>query len=84
MRVKVYRVSGLMRIKENWQKFSVELTGLNKDHVIEEVYSLLGSRHKLKRSHIKILEIQEISPDDVKDLRIRRLLKLDKLILISR
>ncbi len=84
MEVKVFRVSGLMRIGNEWQKFTLELTGLKKEHVIEEVYSLLGSRHKLKRAHIKIQEIKEIPYDEVEDPRIRKLLSLDKIILISR
>lgn len=73
-----------MRIKNSWQKFTLELTGLKERDVIEEVYSLLGSRHKLKRSHIKIIKIEEISPEDVEDIKIRKILSLDKLILFTR
>jgi len=84
LKVKVYRIHGIMRIKNSWQKFTLELTGLKERDVIEEVYSLLGSRHKLKRSHIKIIKIEEISPEDVEDIKIRKILSLDKLILFTR
>lgn len=84
MEVKVFRVSGKMFVRNAWQKFSIELTGLKREHVIEEVYSLLGSRHKLKRSHIKIEEVREISPNEVENPNIRKLLILDRIIRFQR
>ncbi|RLE74892.1 MAG: 50S ribosomal protein LX [Thermoprotei archaeon] len=84
MKVKAFRVSGVMRIKDSWQKFSVELTEVSEERAIERVYSLLGSRHKLKRAHIKVLEVRELNPDEVTDLRVRRLLSADKVVVFTR
>ncbi len=84
MRVRAFRVSGVMRIKGSWQKFSVELTEVSEEGAVERVYSLLGSRHKLKRAHIKVLEVRELSPDEVTDLRVRRLLSADKVVVFTR
>lgn len=62
---KIYRISGKMLISHDHfpseQKFNLELTGYSDKEVIEKVYSLLGSRHKLKRYHIKIERIEEVS-----------------------
>ena len=37
-----------------WRIFRLELRGIKLEDVIEKVYSELGSRHKLRRKHIKI------------------------------
>lgn len=84
MKVKVFRVTGLMRIKGEWQKFSLEVTDVKQKNAVERVYSLLGSRHKLKRSHIRILEVKEIKPEEVEDSRIRELLNTDRIVVFAR
>jgi len=68
-----------MRIKGVWQKFTIEWPGLDEKHVIERVYSVLGSRHKLKRSEIKIIKVIEISPEEVEDRYVKDLLELGAL-----
>ncbi|RLE59841.1 MAG: 50S ribosomal protein L18a [Thermoprotei archaeon] len=83
MEVKVYLIEGKMLIAGKWSKFSMELTGIRKEHVIEKVYSLLGSRHKLKRDHIRITDIKEISPNEVKNRYVSDLLKADKLVIVG-
>jgi large subunit ribosomal protein LX len=60
----VYRVKGKMLISHDHfpreQNFNLELTASSEKEVLEKVYSLLGSRHKLKRYHIKIEEVEEV------------------------
>jgi len=73
-----------MRIKGEWQKFSLEVTDVKQKNAVERVYSLLGSRHKLKRSHIRILEVKEIKPEEVEDSRIRELLNTDRIVVFAR
>lgn len=84
VRVKVFRVLGLMKVKREWQKFSLELTEIKEENVRERVYSLLGSRHKLKRAHIKILEVKEINPEEVEDPRLRALMNMDRVVIFTR
>jgi len=74
--VKIYRVTGKMRIGDTWQKFTMEIRALKKEHALEKVYSDLGSRHKLKRVHIRIEKVEEISPDEVTRPHIIQLLRL--------
>jgi len=78
--VKIYRVSGLMKIKNTWQKFTIELPAIKTADVLERVYSWLCSRHKLTRRDIKILEIKVISPEEVKKKELVQLLMLDKIV----
>ncbi len=75
--VKIFKVEGYMLISHDryptWQKFSKEVRALTKDQAIEYVYSVLGSNHKLRRKHIKITSVKEISLDEVRDRRIAAL-----------
>lgn len=75
--VKIFRVEGYMLISHDryptWQKFSKEVRALTKEQAIEYVYSVLGSNHKLRRKHIKITSVKEISLDEVRDRRIATL-----------
>lgn len=51
--------------KFSWQKFSIEVAAENEAGVTEQIYSNLGSRHKLKRSQIKIAEVKPIKGDEI-------------------
>ena len=80
--VKVFRVSGRMMISHDkfpeWRKFSMYVRALKPEHAIEKVYSDLGSRHKLKRYHIRIENIEEVPLEEVEDLNIIRLAQLER------
>lgn len=80
--VKIYLVSGEMMLSHDrfpeWRKFSIYVRAVKPKDAIEKVYSDLGSRHKLKRYHIKIKEVKEVSLDEVDDLRVVRLSMLTK------
>ncbi|MEB3757562.1 MAG: 50S ribosomal protein L18a [Desulfurococcales archaeon] len=62
--VKIYRVKGRMLLSHDkfpeWREFTVEVRALKESDAIEKVYSELGSRHKLKRHHVKISSVSEI------------------------
>jgi len=63
-----------------WQKFVKEVLALKPEHALEKVYSELGSRHKLRRRHIKVLSIKEISIDEVRDHNILALLSIERFV----
>ena len=61
-----YRATGEFKTgKFSWQKFSVEVAAENEAGVTEQVYSNLGSRHKLNRQQIKINEIKSIAGEEI-------------------
>ncbi len=80
--VKVFRVKGQMLISHDkfpeWRPFSIYVRALRPEHALEKVYSELGSRHKLKRYHIKIESVDEVPLEEVDDLNIIRLAQLEK------
>ncbi len=83
--VKIYRVTGRMLISHDrlptWQKFSIEVRAVKPEDAVEKVLSELGSRHKLRRRHIRIEEVKEISLEEVKTPEIRALAKLERWVM---
>lgn len=75
--VKVYRITGLALISPDklrrWQRFTVEVRAVKREDAVERVLSELGSRHKLKRSHIKILSVDEIDASEARSKFVREL-----------
>lgn len=72
--MKAYRVSGTFRmgaIEEN--PFTIEIAARKKDEVADKVYSLLGSKHGVKRRDIKLKEVKAIKKDDITDHVVRYL-----------
>ncbi|MCD6503121.1 MAG: 50S ribosomal protein LX [Thermoplasmata archaeon] len=66
----IYRVSGRVRMGEFIQKFSIEVIARNEDEAKEYAYSLLGSRHKVKRYHVWINDVKKISPEESEDPKV--------------
>jgi large subunit ribosomal protein LX len=83
--VKVYRIEGVMLIGVDklprWQKFVVEVRALNEKQALELVYSLLGSRHKVKRSNIKVFKVSEIPPEKAENRYVRDLASLTRMVI---
>lgn len=77
--LRIYRVSGRMRIGMEWRKFTIYITATKPKEAIETVYSNLGSRHKLKRELIKIEDIKEVSKEEVERVDILQLLSMESL-----
>jgi len=78
--IKVYRIIGKMLLSHDHfpeeRIFRMEIPAVSEKDALEKVYSDLGSRHKLKRSHIKIIEIKEISPEQALSPYIKKLLTI--------
>ncbi|MBS7624339.1 50S ribosomal protein L18a [Candidatus Bathyarchaeota archaeon] len=57
--VKVYMVVGRIT-KPNFKTiFRKEVRALKPEHALEEIYKIFGSKHRVKRFHIKILRVEE-------------------------
>jgi large subunit ribosomal protein LX len=46
---------------------------------LERVYSELGSRHKLKRRHIRVASVREVPLEEVDDMRVLKLAGLNRI-----
>jgi large subunit ribosomal protein LX len=72
--VKVFRIVGKIA-KPNYQTdFRKEIRALKPEEAVEKVYMEIGSKHRAKRSQIKVLKVEEIGFDEVSDPTIRKLM----------
>jgi large subunit ribosomal protein LX len=71
--VKVFRVIGKIR-KPNFQtEFQKEIRALKPEDAVEKVYMLLGSKHRVKRYQLIISNVEEIKPEEIKDIIVKKL-----------
>jgi len=71
--VKIFRVTGKIR-KPNWQtNFQKEIRAVKQEEAVDRVYKEMGSKHRAKRFQIKILKVEEIKPEEVTDLTVKKL-----------
>lgn len=81
--VKVYLVEGEMLLghdsRPEWRKFRVYVRALKPRDALERVYSELGSRHRLKRRHIRVASVREVPPEEVDDMRVLKLASLNRI-----
>ncbi|MEM1689221.1 MAG: 50S ribosomal protein L18Ae [Candidatus Hadarchaeales archaeon] len=74
MRKRIFRIEGSFKQGLWKQKFRKEIIGFSERQVLEKVLSDIGSKHGVKRCMIKIEKIEEISPEEVRDQRIKLML----------
>ncbi len=75
--MKVYKVKGKFRMgrrRTDWQDFAKEVIGDNEESAREKIYSVLGSKHRVKRTNIKIRAVDEIEKEEVEDTYINDIL----------
>jgi len=72
--IKIYRVTGKIA-KPNWQTdFRKELRAMKQEDALDRVYKEMGSKHRAKRFQIKIIKIEEIKPEEVQDIALKKLI----------
>lgn len=65
--MKVFRVTGEISKPNLKTPFAKEVLAAKPEHAVEKVYAEIGSKHRVKRHHIKILNAQEISPEEIEN-----------------
>ena len=71
--IKVFRITGEL-VKPNLRTaFRKEIRALSPENAKEKIYTDLGSKHRAKRFQIRILQVEEIPPEEVKSPLIRKL-----------
>jgi len=73
VKVRNFRVEGLI-IKPNWRtKFKKEVRAIRPEDAVEKVLMDMGSRHRVKRCHIRITRVVEVEPEELEDPVLRKL-----------
>ncbi len=65
--MKIFRVTGEIRKPNLMTPFTKEVVVAKAEHAVEKVYAEIGSKHRVKRHHIKILNVEEVPLDEVKN-----------------
>jgi len=59
----VFKVKGVFRKPLRETAFSISVEAPSEKIALEKAYSLLGSRHRVKRENVKILGLEEVKPE---------------------
>ena len=65
--MKVYRVTGEIRKPNLRTPFAKEVLADKPEHAVERAFAEIGSRHRVKRFYMKIINVEEVSPDDIQN-----------------
>jgi large subunit ribosomal protein LX len=65
--LKVFRVSGEINKPNLKTSFAKEVIAAKPEHAVEKVYAEIGSKHRVKRFHIKILDVEEVTPENIEN-----------------
>lgn len=65
--MKVFRVTGEIRKPKLATPFAKEIVAEKPEHAVERVYAEIGSKHRVKRCFMKISAVEEISPDQIEN-----------------
>ncbi len=71
--VKVYRVSGKISKPNLRTEFSKEIRAVKPEDAVEKVYTLIGSKHRVRRFQMSISKVEEIGVDEIKNIIVRKL-----------
>jgi len=71
--LKVFKVTGEI-LKPNLKtSFRKEILAEKSEHAVEKVYAELGSKHRVKRHHIKITSVEEVPPEQIEDPLLKKM-----------
>ncbi|MHA2203772.1 MAG: 50S ribosomal protein L18Ae [Candidatus Hodarchaeales archaeon] len=75
--VEIFRISGFFKQRRQITSFSKELCALTEEQAKDKLFSEFGSRNRLKRGQIRITSIDKISPEDITDPFVQKLVSTD-------
>jgi large subunit ribosomal protein LX len=65
--MKVFRVTGEIKKPNLHTPFAKEIMADKQAHAVERVYAEIGSRHRVKRCHIKIAGAVEVPSEEIEN-----------------
>jgi large subunit ribosomal protein LX len=71
--MKVFRVTGEIRKPNLKTSFRKEIVAEKSEHAVEKVYAELGSKHRVKRVHIKIAGVEEVKPEEIENPLLKKM-----------
>ncbi|HVP26094.1 MAG TPA: 50S ribosomal protein L18Ae, partial [Candidatus Bathyarchaeia archaeon] len=71
--LKVFRVTGEIKKPNLQTPFRKEIVAEKAEHALERVYAELGSKHRVKRVHIKVESVEEVPPQEIENPMLKKL-----------
>jgi large subunit ribosomal protein LX len=71
--LKVFKVTGNIDKPKLKTPFAKEILAEKSEHAVERVYSEIGSKHRVKRCHMRILKVEEIAPEEIANPILKKL-----------
>jgi large subunit ribosomal protein LX len=71
--MKAFKVTGEINKPKLNTPFIKEVLADKSEHAIEKVYAEIGSKHRVKRCHIKITNVEEIAAEKIENPVIKKL-----------
>ncbi len=71
--MKVFRITGEINKPKLNTTFVKEVLADKAEHAEEKIYTEIGSKHRVKRCHIKLLQVTEVSPGDIDNPILKKL-----------
>jgi large subunit ribosomal protein LX len=71
--MKVFKVTGKIYKPNLKTDFVREMLADKPEHAEEKVYAEIGSRHRVKRCHMKVTSVEEISAEEIKNPILKKL-----------
>ncbi len=65
--MKIFKVTGKIYKPNLVTDFVREMLADKAEHAEEKVYAEIGSRHRVKRCHMKVLKVEEVSPEEIQN-----------------
>ena len=69
--MKAYKIKGNFQMGDFRQPFRKEVVGTDENNARDNLFSILGSKHRVKRPKIWIEKVTEIPVADVEDLVVK-------------
>ncbi len=71
--MKAFKVTGEINKPRLATPFVKEVLADKSEHAVEKVYSEIGSKHRVKRCHISIANVQEETADQIEDPTLKKI-----------
>jgi large subunit ribosomal protein LX len=75
--MKAFKVTGEIDKPKLTTPFVKELLAYKSEHAVEKVYAEIGSKHRVKRCHIKIASVEEISAEQIENPILKKIVTGD-------
>ena len=73
--MKAFRIIGQFKMGKKTVPFTKEIASGTKDEAVENIYSRIGSKHRIKRKKITIDSVRELEADEIKEIYVKEMLE---------